>query len=265
MSIARIFEIYSKLSIFPFLLFLPPRIAAREARILLESLGCVFVKFGQLLSYHPLPREVREELEKLMYKITPFPERDAEKIVRSSFGEELRLRRIATASISQVHLDQYGRVVKVRKPGIVEEVERDLRILNAIKDFLPSTLLRETVRMLVKSLPEEVNFRSEAKNIEDMGFLELKIPEVYGTSEDVIIMERLQGRSLAEGGVEGEKKRIVFTKLLKALADSVREGIIHGDPSPANIIVGEDVGLVDFGLVWRAKKRRKWLNFTMLS
>ncbi len=237
---------------------LPTEVLGRELRILLESLGAVFIKLGQLLSYHPFPGEVRQELQKLMYQVTPFDTKIAEKIVREETGEELKLERMSTASMSQVHVDEFGRIVKVMKPNLREEVLADLSLLRKLESFVPDKMLRETIRMLNRSLLEEIDFRNEARNADEMRFLNVKIPEIYAASENVIVMERLDGVSLVNLKSFGlEERKRIFAKILEVVEDSVYAGIVHGDPSPANVIVGDEIGLVDFGLVWKAGARER--------
>ncbi|ADC66015.1 ABC-1 domain protein [Ferroglobus placidus DSM 10642] len=254
---SRVAEISLKLPVLLHVLNLPPEVAGKELKFIFESLGATFIKLGQLLSYHPFPEEIRRELQKLMFEVEPFDESLAEKIVKEEIGEDLKLKRISTASISQIHLDEFGRIVKVMKPELEKEIYIDLEILKTLEGFVFNDLLRETIRMLIESLPQEIDFEKEAENIEEMSFLSLKVPEVYEFSKRVIVMERLEGVSLVNCDLDASRRKDVFLKLLKAVDESVRAGKIHGDPSPANVIVGEEVGLVDFGLVWKAKAGEK--------
>ena len=256
--IARFTEVSIKLSCIPFILSLPPPVAGRALASLLESLGCVYVKLGQLLTYQPIDDDIRKELKRLMYNVRPFPEEEAERIVRESTGERLRLKRIATASISQIHLDEKGRAVKVMKPGIREEIRRDLEILKLME--LPHSFYRATVELLETSLAQETDFRSEVRNMEDMSFLKAKIPEVFSFSQDVIIMEFAEGVHAFEASLlSSDARKKAFANITLCILESVRNGIMHGDPSPGNVILTPrgDVWLIDFGVVWRAGKREK--------
>src|SRR4051812_49432303 len=108
----------------------------REA---LEELGTTFVKLGQLLSSRPdlLPDVYIDELGKLVDEIPAVPFEEIEPVIAAEGGLEhfTRIERepLATASIAQIHraLLKTGRevVVKVRRPGIVEQVEIDLALL----------------------------------------------------------------------------------------------------------------------------------------
>src|SRR5262249_30977493 len=97
----------------------------------LETLGPIFVKFGQILStrYDLLPEDIVQELTLLQDRVTPFPGELAKKMVEASLGASLPTlfqnfdpEPLASASISQVHyavlLDGSEVVVKVLRPHI---------------------------------------------------------------------------------------------------------------------------------------------------
>jgi ubiquinone biosynthesis protein len=108
----------------------------------LEELGPTFIKLGQLLSTRAdlLPPEYRVELEKLQDTAPAVPE----DVVQDIIAGELHASAdeafatfdavpLACASIGQAHTatlrDVSEVVVKVRRPGVVEEVEQDLEIV----------------------------------------------------------------------------------------------------------------------------------------
>src|ERR1700748_1357206 len=115
------------------------REGAQEFRRGLEQLGTTYIKLGQLLSSRPdlLPDVYIEELGKLVDAVPPvaFPE------IREVIAREVGLERftsidetpLASASIGQIHraLLDSGQdvVVKVRRPGVIEQVDVDLALL----------------------------------------------------------------------------------------------------------------------------------------
>src|SRR5438128_1725774 len=115
------------------------REGAREFRRALEELGTTYIKLGQLLSSRPdlLPDVYIEELGKLVDEVPPVPYEALEPIIGEDLGLQdfLRIDRepLAAASIAQIHgaLMRDGReaVLKVRRPGVVEQVEVDLDLL----------------------------------------------------------------------------------------------------------------------------------------
>ena len=117
------------------------REGARAFRQGLEELGTTFIKLGQLLSSRPdlLPDVYIEELGGLVDDVPPVPFAEIESVLREDFGEgafvSLDPEPLATASIAQTHrgLLATGQdvVVKVRRPGIVEQVDLDLAVLRS--------------------------------------------------------------------------------------------------------------------------------------
>lgn len=109
------------------------RQGAVEFRRALGELGTTYIKLGQLLSSRPdlLPDVYIEELSKLVDQIEPVSYALIEPVIAADVGlepfAEIDPEPLATASIAQIHtaLLKTGRrvVVKVRRPGIVEQVE----------------------------------------------------------------------------------------------------------------------------------------------
>jgi ubiquinone biosynthesis protein len=164
------------------------REGAREFRLALEELGTAFVKLGQLLSSRPdlLPDVYIEELSKLVDEVPPIPFAALEGTFQRALGDDVFVRidpePLAAASIAQIHsaLVKDGRevVVKVRRPGIVEQVERDLDLLRSTARLAEKS--SEAARLLqLEPLADEVethlraelDFREEAANAELIGRL----------------------------------------------------------------------------------------------
>ena len=109
------------------------REGAVQFREALEQLGTTFIKLGQILSSRPdlLPDVYIEELNKLVDDAPPL----AFGPLREVIGREIGLEHfasidetpLATASIAQIHaavlVDGRSVVVKVRRPGIVDQVD----------------------------------------------------------------------------------------------------------------------------------------------
>src|ERR1700749_1743339 len=87
----------------------PPGVRLRLA---LESLGPIFVKFGQVLSTRRdlLPVDIADELAKLQDRVPPFDSNTAVAIIEKALGapidalfDEFERVPVASASIAQVH------------------------------------------------------------------------------------------------------------------------------------------------------------------
>ena len=81
-------------------------------RLALESLGPVFVKFGQVLSTRPdlIPHDYAVELAKLQDKVPPFDADLSRRQIEKAFGKpiaelyaEFETQPVASASVAQVH------------------------------------------------------------------------------------------------------------------------------------------------------------------
>ena len=107
----------------------------------LNEAGVTFVKIGQILSTRRdlLAGEVVDELQRLQDDADPVPWPEVEAVLVAALGRpvlevfaEIDQQPLAAASVGQVHsarlLTGEAVVVKVRRPGIEQTVERDLDI-----------------------------------------------------------------------------------------------------------------------------------------
>ncbi|HSN71855.1 MAG TPA: ubiquinone biosynthesis regulatory protein kinase UbiB [Steroidobacteraceae bacterium] len=257
-----------------------------RVRLALEELGPIFVKFGQALSTRRdlLPTDIADELAKLQDRVPPFPGEQARAIVAAAYDqpldqifEEFDAAPLAAASIAQVHTARLKNgsevVVKVVRPGIRAQIERDIEVLYALAELARrywsgSYRLRpvEVVREYEKTILDELDLLREAANAAQLrrnfqGSNLLYVPEVHWDycRRNVMVMERIRGvlvseidelrrrgtniQRLAENGVE-----IFFTQ-------AFRHNFFHADMHPGNIFVLLDdpeyprYAAVDFGIV----------------
>ena len=255
-------------------------------RLAFEELGPIFMKFGQMLSTRRdlLPRDIADELEKLQDRVPPFSGVEAKAIVELAHGRSVTEtfahfdeQPLAAATIAQVHAatlkDGKEVVVKVVRPGIRPQIERDLEVMGTLADLAnrywsQAERLRpaELVREYEKTILDELDLMREAANAAQLkrnfaGSRLLYVPEVYWDycRKNVMVMERVRGvlindipelqrrganiKRLAENGVE-----IFFTQ-------AFRHNFFHADMHPGNIFVLLDdpehprYAAVDFGIV----------------
>jgi ubiquinone biosynthesis protein len=108
----------------------------------LEDTGAAFIKLGQILSSRPdlLPPEYQAELAKLQDAAPKVPKDAVEKLLVEEFSKPIEAifssfdpEPLAAASIGQAHAatlrDGTEVVVKIRRPGVLEQIEEDLDIL----------------------------------------------------------------------------------------------------------------------------------------
>ena len=261
-----------------------------RVRLAFEELGPTFIKLGQILSTRVdlFAPEWINEFEKLQNTVPPIPAAQLAPYLQQVLGQapETLFARfdmvpIGSASIAQVHRatlhDGSEVVVKLRRPGIVQKVDADLRILEHLahlielefpdaRRFMPSDIVAQFAR----SLKRELDLAAEARNMERFArdFAEdpyIRIPKVYWeyTRADVNVQDFIDGFSaspvsaLPTAGLDP-------SLLARRGADAVLKmillnGYFHADPHPGNVIfLQEDrIAFIDFGMVGRLSHRRR--------
>ena len=273
--LARIWQILFFWRTFP-----EPR--AVRLRKALESLGPIFVKFGQMLSTRRdlLPPDLADELALLQDRVPPFPTAQALDLLEGFYGKpidevfrDFERTPVASASVAQVHLarlpDGTEVAVKVLRPGIDRVIEHDLALLEAAAMLLEKIWPegrrlkpREVVAEFNKYLHDELDLMREAANCSQLrrNFKDsalLIVPEVYWDwcGSRVMVMERMHGvpisqtpALLAQGNdlkaLSREGVEIFFTQVF-------RDGFFHADMHPGNIFVHRDGRYIalDFGIM----------------
>ena len=255
----------------------------REA---LESLGPIFVKFGQVLSTRRdlLPPDIADELARLQDRVPPFDpdiaiatiERAFRRPVDEVFTSFDRIP-VASASIAQVHFatlrDRQGIerevAVKVLRPGMLPVIEKDLSLMRMMAGWVESLSAdgkrlkpREVVAEFDNYLHDELDLVREASNAaqlrRNMAGLDLVlIPEIFWDfcHPEVMVMQRMNGvpisqiDRLREAGVDIPK--LARDGVTIFFTQVFRDGFFHADMHPGNILVtpaGQYVAL-DFGIM----------------
>jgi ubiquinone biosynthesis protein len=254
------------------------REGARDFRLALERLGTTYIKLGQLLSSRPdlLPDVYIEELGRLVDEVPPVPFAELEPVIQGAFGDVFATidpEPIATASIAQIHpaLLRTGQkvVVKVRRPGIVEQVELDLEVIRSTAGLLEKRSgsaqllqLEALADELEVHLRAELDFHEEAHNTELIAGLVaeregLVVPGVIRTqvTEEAMVLERIDGVKVApDHGLQREHAAALAREFFRAYVQQVTfDGVYHADPHRGNVLLTPDGRLVllDFGLLGR--------------
>lgn len=255
-----------------------------RVRKVLEELGPVYVKVGQMLSTRPdlIGQEFATELTKLQDEAKPFPFEEVAAVIQKEFGApvnelfaEFDEAPAAAASLAQGHRavlkDGTKVFVKVQRPNAARQIRADMNVLTFLADQfhegnpeLRFLMLPKVVRQFRNSLLEEANFNNEKANIRRfaMQFRDddrLVVPKVYDelSGEHVLTMEYIEGEKISN--VETLRKKGVDTvKLSETVADLTLKqffthGFFHADPHPGNIFVLQNGKLcyLDFGLCGR--------------
>jgi ubiquinone biosynthesis protein len=255
---------------------------AERLRLALETLGPIFVKFGQLLSTRRdlIPTDIADELAKLQDQVPPFPSAQAVAVLEDAYGKPLREVfasfdeiPVASASVAQVHFavlpDGREVAVKILRPGILSTIEHDIALLQICAGLIErwSEDGRRLKPKLVvaefdKYLHDELDMMRESANASQLrrNFADAKlllVPEVHWDwcSEQVMVMERMHGIPISQIGA----LRAAGIDLSKLASNGVeifytqvfRDGFFHADMHPGNILVARDGRYValDFGIV----------------
>ncbi|HZT92122.1 MAG TPA: AarF/UbiB family protein [Gaiellaceae bacterium] len=260
------------------------RPASRESAVrfreALEDLGTTFVKLGQLLSSRPdlLPDAYIDELGKLVDDVPALPFAPLRDVIEREIGLEhfasIDDEPLASASIAQIHaaLMKDGRavVVKVRRPGVVEQVRLDLELLRrtarlAERRSGTARLLQldALTEELEQHLLAELDFVEEAYNAELIAGVvddyrdDLFVPRVVHpfVTEQVLVLERVEGQKVsAEHGLDEERATHLAQQFFSAYVRQVTvAGLYHADPHRGNVLITPDgrLALLDFGLIGR--------------
>ncbi len=259
---------------------------AVRIRLCIESLGPIFIKFGQLLATRRdlLSDELIDELENLLDKVPPFPVEQARAVIEKQLGKPIDeaflsfdSTVLASASIAQVHgavlPDGSDVIVKIVRPRIERIIRKDIALLMLLarlanrywsdaKRIKPIQIVEE----FEKTLLNELDLVREAANASELrrNFLDsddLYVPEVYWDycKSSIMVMERIEGipvtdlKQLNRHNVNLEKLsrkgvEVFFTQVYK-------HNFFHADMHPGNIFVSRENPenpkyiAVDFGIM----------------
>jgi len=254
----------------------------KRARTLLDTLltlGPTFIKLGQLLSTRPdiLPPEYIDELEELQDRVPPAEWAAAREVIEDDLGpvddvfDDFEREAISGASLGQVYRarTENGAVaVKVRRPGVKDLVEADLRVIRwslpilmyfvgQARAFSLETLADE----FDKTIREEMDYGREAEMLEEIkaNFADddrIRIPSTdpHRSTSRVLTMEYVPGTKITDiddlDDLAVDRTKLAETLQRAYLQMIVEDGVFHADPHPGNLAVQDDGTLVfyDFGM-----------------
>jgi ubiquinone biosynthesis protein len=245
-------------------------------RLAIETLGPIFIKFGQMLSTRRdlLPLELADELALLQDKVTPFDGEQAKQLIMEAIGADVFEKHfkdfdiipLASASIAQVHTatllsgatDQ-NVVIKVLRPNINKTILADIKVMSMIAGIVARWLPdgrrlrpKEVVDEYRKTILDELDLNREAanaiqlkRNFEQGSDYDnaLYVPEVHSeySFENVMVMERIYG--IGVGEVDTLNQLGVNMQLLAERGVEVfftqvfRDSFFHADMHPGNVFV----------------------------
>ena len=237
----------------------------------LESLGPMFIKFGQLLSTRTdvVPVKITSHLKELTDQCKPFPTNTAKEIIEKSLNikidevfEDFEDMPLAAASLAQVHKAKIKKtnekvVIKVLRPKIDKKVRRNVRLMRTT-GFLVNLFYRDSNRLNLKNVIDdyektiyrELDLKVEAANttLTKKNFADselLFIPKVFWdyTRVNVLTIEEIDGIACTDiDSMErlGIDRKTLAENGVKIFLDQVfRDNFFHADMHPGNIFVSK--------------------------
>jgi len=259
---------------------------AERIRKALETLGPLYVKFGQSLSTRPdlLPPDIAEELAKLQDNVPAFSPEQAQQEIENAFYQpaekvfkSFEPKAFASASVAQAHLAQLHTgeevVVKILRPGILAAIEQDMEILFLIAKLVekysqegrrlkPLEVVsdyQKTVRNELDLMREAANCAQIGRNWKDSDII--RVPKIYWDfcRQNILVQERIHGipindiDGLSEAGVDIHQLALNGVKIF--FTQVFHHNLFHADMHPGNVFVDitdpnkPKYAAVDFGIV----------------
>lgn len=252
-------------------------------RRLLEELGPMFVKMGQILANRSeiLPQPYCDELRHLRTEVDPVPYSVIVGCLEAEYGQKLGEifdavdpNPLGSASLAQVHRARLVTgedvAVKIQRPGAQQIMAQDIDIMRSIvrhaSRFIKTDQfvdLRAVVEELWRSFREETNFLMEARNLTDFRAFHERVrgiscPRSYPEfcTEHIVVMDYIDGISIADPTAlvdAGYNLEHLGAKIVEDYSTQVLDdGFFHADPHAGNIIVKDGViYFIDLGMVGR--------------
>lgn len=261
-----------------------------QVRLALEELGPTFVKLGQILAGRAdlFGPEWIAEFGRLHSRVPALPLDALRAQLREDLGAEpeavfarFDAEPLAGASIAQVHraalADGTEVIVKIRRPGIHEVIEADLRLLDRLATLAQTGLPalepyrpRQLVREFARSLRRELDLAAECRNAERiqanlaaLPFVEIPHVHWQHTGARINVQDfvaGIPGEELARLPAAGLDPALLARRGAQAVLKMiVEDGFFHADPHPGNVfyLPGNRLAFIDFGMVGRLSARRR--------
>ncbi len=245
-------------------------------RLALQSLGPVWIKFGQMLSTRRdlLPEHIAQELALLQDQVAPFPGETAQELIEQALNihhiSELFLdfeqQPLASASIAQVHTakliiedkESEDVVIKVIRPGIEKIIRSDLQLMQDLAKLVSFTIpdgkrLRpiEVIKEYKKTIIDELDLTREGTNATTLkrnfeGSDSLYVPKIHSelSRKNVLVMERIYGIPVSDIAAlkeQGTNLALLAERGVEVFFTQVfRDSFFHADMHPGNVFVSRE-------------------------
>ena len=260
---------------------------AVRIRLMLEELGPIYVKLGQILSTRRdlIPEDIADQFAKLQDSVPPFPGEIARKIIEDAYGcnidevfQEFNEIPLASASVAQVHSailnDGRDFIIKVIRPDIESVIRKDLDLLHLLAEKAErynknakSLKFTGVIKEFEKTIFNELDLQREASNASQLyrnfeNENRYYVPKIDWelTKRNVLAIERVEGISIRD--ISTLKNANIDLKSLAEFGLEIfftqvfRDNFFHADMHPGNIFVspGKEnespiIKVIDFGIM----------------
>lgn len=233
-----------------------------------ESLGPIFVKFGQILSTRRdlFPEDIVNALSKLQDNVAPFDEQLAVSLLEKAYGKPLQNvfqsfdhQPLASASVAQVHSavlhDGTQVVIKIVRPNISKIIAKDINVLYSAarlaekfwkhgKRLHPTDLVKEFEQTIFDELDlmrEAANASLLRRNFSDSKIM--YVPEVFWEycKPNIMVMERIFATPMSDlaslRAANVNMKRLAENGVEIFFTQVFRDSFFHADMHPGNLFV----------------------------
>lgn len=196
----------------------------------------------------------------------PLPFKEIEHALENIYGERFSSifsnidpKPLGSASLAQVHKATLSNgdvvAVKVQRPGVRATMAQDIDVMRSVAKRLSRFMkdnqmvdLRDVVEELWNTFLEETDFTKETQNLhefallnKDVAYIRCPMPYLEYCSEEVLVMEYIEGTSLRDTDklVElGYDLEEIGMKALDNYATQILDfGFFHADPHPGNMFI----------------------------